>query len=177
MQKPRIGISSCLLGNRVRYDGQGKLQPDLVDWLRDAAELAPVCPEVAIGLGIPRPPIQLCDDLARPEARQVGRPDRLFTRPLREFGYAVADQYCLDGYIFKSRSPSCGLRSTPVFIEGKIQQQTVSGIFASTLIQSLPGLPVAEETSLSTAAKCQLFLEQCRRHQGLKLGLRIKGSY
>ena len=62
MQKPVIGISSCLLGHRVRYDGGNKLQSSLVDWLGDEVEFVAICPEVAIGMGTPRPPIQLTDE-------------------------------------------------------------------------------------------------------------------
>jgi len=161
MQKPVIGISSCLLGRRVRYDGGEKLQPNLVDWLSGKAELVAICPEVAIGMGIPRPPIQLTGSLTRPRACQVNPPRRDFTEPLAKFGTEVAEQYELDGYIFKSRSPSCGLGSTPVIIDGAVQPQTVSGVYAASLTRRLPDLPVTEAESLVNRDDCLEFFQRC----------------
>lgn len=161
MQRPVIGISSCLIGSRVRYDGGDKLQRNLVDWLHGQADLVAICPEVAIGMGIPRPPIQLSDSIKQPEARQVDQPEKIFTAPLSDFAKQVAEEYVLDGYIFKSRSPSCGLGSTPVIIDGAVQRQTASGIYAASLTRLLPYLPVTEAESLSTREDCFDFLKQC----------------
>ena len=57
MEKPRVGVSACLLGENVRYDGRHKLDPDMVDTLSQYFELVPVCPEVEMGLGVPREPM------------------------------------------------------------------------------------------------------------------------
>ena len=171
MQKPVIGISSCLLGRRVRYDGGNKLQQNLVDWLGDEVELVAICPEVAIGMGIPRPPIQLTDSILQPEARQVDAPGRTYTLSLKNFAMLVSDEYVLDGYIFKSRSPSCGLGSTPVIIDGSIQRQTVSGIYASSLIRFQPCLPVTEAESLITPKACNEFLQRCLSYNNIRLAL------
>lgn len=168
MQKPVIGISSCLLGSRVRYDGGDKLQTNLVDWLRGKAELVAICPEVAIGMGIPRPPIQLTGSIEHPQAHQVDPPKKNFTAPLAIFARQVTEEYELDGYIFKSRSPSCGLGSTPVIIDGSVQQQTVSGVYAATLTRSLPYLPATEAESLLTEEDCLDFLRQCLDYNHLR---------
>ena len=172
MQKPVIGISSCLLGRRVRYDGGNKLQQNLVDWLGDEVEFVAICPEVAIGMGTPRPPIQLTDDILNPEARQVDAPERTYTQSLKNFAMQVSDEYVLDGYIFKSRSPSCGLGSTPVTIDGAIQRQTVSGVYASSLTRFQPYLPVTEEESLVTRKACREFLHRCLRYKTMRLALK-----
>ncbi|MGW8247426.1 MAG: DUF523 domain-containing protein [Acidiferrobacterales bacterium] len=168
MQQPVIGISSCLLGSRVRYDGGDKLQSNLVDWLRGKAELVAICPEVAIGMGIPRPPIHLTGSISQPLARQVDSPEKDFTAPLANFGREVAEEYELDGYIFKSRSPSCGLGSTPVIIDGSVQQQTVSGIYAASVTRFLPYLPVTEAELLVNQGDCLDFLRQCRDYKNLR---------
>jgi len=171
MQKPVVGISSCLLGRRVRHDGRDRLQPDLVEWIGDEVELLAICPEVAIGMGIPRPPIQLTGDVQRPEARQVDAPEKTFTLPLKNFALLVSDEYVLDGYIFKSRSPSCGLGSTPLVVNGLVQSRTVSGIYASSLTCFLPYLPVIEAESLVTRKACQEFLQQCQTYKKMRLAL------
>jgi len=171
MQKPLLGISSCLLGRRVRYDGRDRLQSNLLEWIGDEVELLAICPEVAIGMGIPRPPIQLTGDMQHPEARQVNAPEKTFTLALRNFAILVSDEYVLDGYIFKSRSPSCGLGSTPLVVDGSIQSQTVSGIYASSLTRFLPYLPVTEAESLVTRKACQEFLRQCHIYKNMRLAL------
>jgi len=173
MQTPVIAISSCLLGCRVRYDGGDKLQRELIEWLRDKAQLVAICPEVAIGMGIPRPPIQLSDSIIQPEARQVDHPENVFTSPLKTFGWQVAEEYELDGYIFKARSPSCGLGSTPVIVDGTIQAQTVSGIYAESLSRSVPYLPVVEAESLTSRNARLDFLHQCGDYRNLRRALEI----
>ena len=174
MNKPVIGISSCLLGRRVRYDGRDRLQQNLVEWLGDDAVLLAICPEVAIGMGIPRPPIQLTGDKQRPEARQVDAPENNYTLPLKNFALLVSDEYVLDGYIFKSRSPSCGLGSTPLIVNGSTQSQTVSGIYASAITGFLPYLPVTEGETLVTRNACQQFLQQCRSYRNIRMALEVE---
>jgi uncharacterized protein YbbK (DUF523 family) len=169
MHKPVIGISSCLLGNHVRYDGGDKLLRNMTDWFQDKADLVAICPEVAIGMGVPRAPIQLSDSVDQPEARQVERPEKIFTVPLKDFGRRVAEEYELDGYIFKSRSPSCGLGSTPVYINGSTQQRTTSGIYTSSLVKWLPRLPVTEAESLKTRDDYRRFFNQCHSYRNLRL--------
>jgi len=171
MQKPVIGISSCLLGRRVRYDGNDKLQRNMIDWLGNRVELLAICPEVAIGMGIPRPPIHLTGDLQQPEARQVDMPERTYTLPLKNFAMLVSDEYVLDGYIFKSRSPSCGLGSAPILVNGSAQSQTVSGIYTSCLTRLLPYLPVTEAETLVTRKACHEFLQKCSSYKNLRLAL------
>lgn len=168
MQKPVIGISSCLLGNRVRYDGGDKLLRDLTDWFQDEAELVAICPEVAIGMGIPRPPIQLSHSVDQPEALQIDQPEKNFTEPLKNFGRRIAEEYDLDGYIFKSRSPSCGLGSAPVYINGSLQRLTTSGTYVSSLVKWLPYLPVTEAESLKTRDDYRRFFDRCHSHRNLR---------
>ena len=171
MNKPVIGISSCLTGNHVRYDAGDKMHRSLLAWLRNDVELIAICPEVAIGMGIPRPPIELSDDVIHPEARQVDQPDKIYTMPLKKFGWQVAEEYVLDGYIFKSRSPSCGLGSTTVKINGLIQQRTVSGIYASSLVTCLPYLPVTEAEALTTGKDCYHFINKCLEYRNSRLAM------
>jgi uncharacterized protein YbbK (DUF523 family) len=101
----KIGISACLLGERVRYDGGHKRNQMLLDYLALRYALVPICPEVAAGLGVPRPPVQL---VARGvEIRAVGVLDEQLdvTRPLIEYGRQVIAGEGLCGFVFKSRSP------------------------------------------------------------------------
>ena len=147
--KPRIGISRCLLGDAVRYDGQSKANRIILGELVLLFEFIPVCPEVEAGLSIPRPPVQLSGSIKQP--RLLGRDD-----PSIDITEQMSD-YCqtkpgeldkLAGFIFKSRSPSCGLHSTPVFIDGEQVTDSSSGVFARAMCNLYPELAVIEETDL-----------------------------
>lgn len=153
--KPRVGISACLSGEEVRYDGQSKPQPDLIDYLTPLVELAPLCPEVAIGMGIPRSPIQLVLEDNLIDAVKLDDSGQSFAEPLRSYAESVIEEHATQataqdkicGYIFKSRSPSCGAGSTPVFSEG-VHINFGDGIFAHSIRRSLPWLPTMEEEDL-----------------------------
>ncbi len=162
--QPCVGISACLSGERVRYDGTSKIQPDLINQFSPLITLKPLCPEVAIGMGIPRRPMQL--NLNNQLIDAVYKEDQAqsFTQPINQYADLIIDQYERDiasnklcGYIFKSRSPSCGAGSTPVFSDG-IHVRFGDGIFAHKLRQALPWLPVMEEEELEHPRSRNRFL-------------------
>jgi len=157
----RIGISSCLFGQPIRYDGQHKLSQNLLDQLEPYATLVPLCPEVAIGMGTPRPPIHLTDSLNSPVVRQVENPSLIFTAPLVNYARRIAREARLDGYVCKARSPSCGYLSTPVFIDGIEQPTTVSGVYIATLVDHLQGLPVVDESIVDHPGTLEEFIARC----------------
>lgn len=135
----------------MRYDGQSKHEPELLLRLGHAFELVAICPEVEAGLSIPRPPVELTGDIERP--RMTGRDDPLLDitdliTAFSEHKVLQLDNLC--GYIFKSRSPSCGLGSTPVHSQGKVLTETSRGLFARAMMKVYPALPVCEETDLLT---------------------------
>lgn len=155
----KIGVSACLLGERVRYDGGHKRNQMLLDYLALRYALVPICPEVAAGLGVPRPPVQL---VARGvEIRAVGVLDEQLdvTRPLIEYGRQVIAGEGLCGFVFKSRSPSCGLGTTPIRNEDG-SHHVGNGLFAQQIVQAWPALPVIDEESLQQPLLRQLFLRQ-----------------
>jgi uncharacterized protein YbgA (DUF1722 family)/uncharacterized protein YbbK (DUF523 family) len=144
----RIGISSCLLGERVRYDGNHKRNDYLVQIWGRYVEFASVCPEVGIGLGVPRPPIRLVGDSSRPCA--VGVEDATLDVTARLEAYATERAHELDdlsGYIFKSKSPSCGLTHVP--IDTPDGRGTGAGVYARVFTAAQPLLPVEEEDRLA----------------------------
>lgn len=156
----KIGVAACLLGEPVRYDGGHKRSQTLLRHLASHYELLPICPEVAAGLGVPRPPVQLV--LRNGAIRAVGVADERLdvTQPLIEYGQRIAaGELALCGYVFKSRSPSCGLGSTPIRAgDGAITHG--HGLFARQLIETLPGLPVIDEEQLEQEPLRQQFLRR-----------------
>ena len=158
--KPTLAISSCILGQRVRYDGEIKTYSDIVQHLQQKFELLPVCPEVEIGLSVPRPAVQLSGDILQP--RMTGRddPELDVTDAMHAFCEHKPLQLShICGYVFKSKSPSCGLRNIAVFSNGNILTNNQRGLFAQAIVERWPNLPVREETELQTTIQRQLFIE------------------
>jgi len=156
--KPLVAVSACLLGERVRWDGRDKKDDWIATELPLHAVVEPVCPEVEIGLGVPRDPLRLVRRAGKIRLvtvlDDVDRSDRMSDLADRRLQDLVARG--LSGWIFKARSPSCGL-SVEVDDGG-----LAPGHFAAHVRALLPGLPIAEETSLSDPAARLLFLEAIR---------------
>ncbi len=164
IQKPRIIISSCLLGQNVRYDGSHKKDEQLIRWLSPLCELVPLCPEVAIGLGIPRPPIQLTGSADHPEATGVDNPQINVTRALKEYARLISHELGdISGLVFKSRSPSCGIGDVPV-VSREVSLANGTGIFAAALSRLFPRAPTATEVLLRDPAAREHFMEQVARY-------------
>jgi uncharacterized protein YbbK (DUF523 family) len=159
-----VGVSSCLLGKEVRYDGGHKRDPLITDLLGRYFTWVPVCPEVESGMGIPREAVRLTGSPERP--RMVGiRSGEDHTLAMEAFSRArVRDLEKLDlsGYILKARSPSCGMERVPVF--GASPASSARGLFARELIRCFPTLPVEDEGRLSDAAIRERFIERVLRY-------------
>ncbi|BBH44325.1 YbgA family protein [Pseudomonas sp. KU43P] len=148
--KPRIAISACLTGHSVRYNGGHKASDLCREQLEAHFEWRPVCPEVAIGLGIPRDPIRLIGNPEHPAVVGTRNPDLDVTAPLQQYGEQMAgelDDIC--GYIFMQKSPSCGLERVKVYQDnGHPAAQGGTGAYAAAFCALRPDLPVEEEGRL-----------------------------
>ena len=149
--RPHLGISSCLLGNDVRYDGGHKRNEYLIESLGPYVDWISVCPEVDIGLGTPRPPIQLELDgthrlcLVMPETGE-DLTAQMTSYAGRRVETLRAER--LSGYVLKSRSPSCGMELVAVHDENGDVRPVGVGLFAAALNRHMPHLPVEEEGRL-----------------------------
>lgn len=161
----RIGISSCLLGEPVRYDGGHKRNDDILKAFGRRFTFVPVCPEVEAGMGVPRETLRLIGAPASPRlvTTQTGvdHTDRLLTFARERVRQLEALD--LSGYIFKSRSPSCGVEGVEVYSGGEEPSQEGRGLFARVLTEHFPGMPVAEERRLSDSALREAFIERVLR--------------
>lgn len=156
----KIGVSGCLAGQAVRYDGAEKRERWVADVLVRYATLVPLCPEVGIGMSVPRPPLRLQGKPRRPRAVGVSDPALDVTDLLHSYANVTAERYGdLAGYIFKSRSPSCGLGSTPVWARVGVSTRG-SGLYARTVRRRLALLPAIEDTALADQARRDAFLER-----------------
>lgn len=158
--KPRIGISACLLGAEVRFNGGHKESRLCTHSLAEHFEFVPVCPEVAIGMGIPRQPIRLVGDASQPQALGTVDPALNVTAPLAAYGQQMADELQdLSGYIFMHKSPSCGLERVKVYRDnGAPQHEGGRGIYAQAFCAAHPDLPVEEDGRLCDAVLRENFM-------------------
>ena len=150
ISRVKVGVSSCLLGNPVRYDGEHSYDAYINESMRDLFELVEFCPEVAIGLGVPRPPINLVWIHGVLRVRGVANKSHDVTDDLIGYAEQISQQLNeLNGYIFKSRSPSCGIANVNVYDEETKQVvSTSAGQFSKVIMQNQPLLPIADEIML-----------------------------
>jgi uncharacterized protein YbbK (DUF523 family) len=150
----RVGVSSCLLGEAVRYDGGHKRDRLLIDTLGPLVEWVPVCPELEAGLGVPRPAMHLVRRAGEPRLLEIDsghdHTEALSRLSAERVGELAGLQ--LAGYVLKARSPSCGVTGE-------------RGLFAAALIDAVPGLPVEEEGRLQDASVLEAFLERMRAYR------------
>jgi len=177
-------VSRCLLGEKVRYDGKDQADPwimsqpsagtegEVIQWIG-------VCPEVEMGMDVPREPVRLEGDSTAPRMRGIeSRIDHTCDMhhwaggKLAELG--IDD---LDGFVLKSRSPSCGVGDADLFEEdGRDPVGTVDGLFTAALRRAFPFLPVATETQLQNEDGRELFLLRCRLHRLYKEAVALGGD-
>jgi uncharacterized protein YbbK (DUF523 family) len=159
-KRPRLGISSCLLGQAVRWDGGHRRDDFLARTLARRVEWVPVCPELEIGMGVPRPPVRLEGDIAAP--RMIASDDgRDWTDAMRAFARARVQalrplQLC--GYVFKENSPSCGVARVKVHAPDGGVERSGRGLFAAVLMEEMPLLPVEDEGRLADPRRRDVFL-------------------
>jgi uncharacterized protein YbgA (DUF1722 family)/uncharacterized protein YbbK (DUF523 family) len=144
LSKIRLGISSCLLGNAVRYDGGHKLDHYFAETLGNYIDWIPVCPEVECGLPVPREPMHVVGEPEDPRLvtvqTRVDHTSRVKIWAKTRFAELEHEELC--GFVFKSRSPSCGMRGIRIHTKSGRPSATGSGIFADAFVKRFPLMPV-----------------------------------
>jgi uncharacterized protein YbbK (DUF523 family) len=163
----RLGVSACLLGEKVRHDGGHKRDAKLLATLGRVAEWVPVCPEMAIGLGAPREPVDLVK--TRRGVRMLGVCSGAdHTDAMRRWARAHLEKLArlrLHGFVLKSRSPSCGVGDVKLRdAKGRLLRSDASGLFAAALIERFASLPVEDEKRLSDPKVRAAFLARVRAY-------------
>ncbi|MCC6763139.1 MAG: DUF1722 domain-containing protein [Deltaproteobacteria bacterium] len=168
----RLGVSTCLLGEQVRFDGGHKHDRFLTDVLGRYVEWVPVCPELEVGMGVPREAVRLAGDVEAP--RMVGvRTTRDHTRAMRRFAAARVRQLAglgLHGYVCKRASPSCGMERVRVYGGRGAPSRRGRGLFTAAFVEALPLVPIEEEGRLGDPVLRETFIERVfayRRWQAL----------
>ena len=175
--KVRIGISACLLGQEVRYDGGHKRDGFLVDTFGRFVNWVPVCPEVELGMGTPRPAIRLERSRGGVRLRMPSTGADL-TDAMRDFSRTRMEALAtlsLDGYVLKKDSPSCGLERVKVYPPAGgagAPSKDGRGVFAQALLARLPHLPVEEEGRLNDPRLRESFVTRVFAHHRWQEGER-----
>ena len=179
--KPRLGISTCLLGQNVRYDGGHTHDRFLTDTFGSFVEWVPVCPEVECGLPVPREPMHLEGDPEDPRLMTIRthvdmtkRMKRWARKRLKEL-----EGEDLVGYVFKSKSPSSGMERVKVFDENGVPRKIGVGIFARAFMQHFPLLPAEDEGRLHDPLIRENFIERIfclRRYRDAVSGRRTRSA-
>lgn len=158
----RLGVSTCLLGENVRFDGGHARDRFVTDTLGQWFEYVPVCPEMEIGMGTPRPTVRLVEDDhgTRLVAPSTGEDftDRMLA--YAEDKIVELSRLDLDGYILKKASPSCGMERIRVYRNGIPARRNEPGLFAGKLMERWPALPVEEEGRLNDPVLRENFIER-----------------
>ena len=151
--KLKIGVSSCLLGEPVRYNGEHKRNQTVIDLLGDEFEAVPVCPEVEMGMGTPREPVHILSGNERLVGVESGKD---WTEAMHSFNSEKLEELArlnLSGFIFKTRSPSCGIQAVD-----PETSETTSGLFARAFMKHFPNIPVIDEELLQDKQAREKFI-------------------
>lgn len=169
-EKPRIGISACLLGKPVRYDGAHKRDLFLTETFGRFVTWVPVCPEVELGLGVPRPTLRLEADGSEIRLRVPSTGEDL-TVPMQRWAQRrvrALEREDLSGFVVKKDSPSCGMERVRVYSGSSPPRRTGVGMFTAALKAAYPHLPVEEEGRLHDLRLRENFVERVFAYQRLK---------
>jgi len=177
-ERIRIGISACLLGERVRFDGGHKYDPFIIGTLGRYVDFVPVCPEVELGLPTPREALRLVGEKESPRLvfskSEVDITDRMNAWSRRRVTELEREELC--GFIFKSRSPSSGMERVKLYDRNGVPKKEGVGIFARIFMEHFPLVPVEEDGRLHDPILRENFIETLftyqrwrRVAQGMKL--------
>ena len=160
--KPKLGISACLLGQRVRYDGGHRQDQFLTEVLAKFVEWVPICPEVEVGMGAPRETVRLVGAPKQPKmlAEKSGRD---WTGAMNDYAIKRVHEIArlnLSGYVVKKNSPSCGMERVRVYNSKNMPERLGRGLFTAALMKGLPLLPVEEEGRLNDLRLRENFIER-----------------
>ncbi len=171
--KPIVVISKCLGFNHCRYNGQIISVP-FIDKLKEYVEFKPVCPEVEIGLGVPRDPVRIIMEGENPTMYQPATQKDVMDIMNRFITEYMSGMEEVDGFILKNRSPSCGIHDVKIYtgFDKKMSSKKGSGFFGGTLMNHFPDCPIEDEDRLTNFAIREHFLTQLftfRRFRQVKM--------
>jgi len=151
IKKLKIGVSACLIGLKYRYDGESKINRELIERLAGKVDFIPVCPEVECGLSVPRPKMRLETSAKGTRLKEIengtDHTDEFLS--WMEVKLEQIDRMDLAAFLFKSKSPSCGLSDAKLFLpSGHCASEKAQGLFAARLTKRFPEMIIGDELHL-----------------------------
>ncbi len=171
MTELRLGVSACLFGQPVRYDGSAKESAAVTERFAPHVTWVPICPEVEQGMPIPRPPIRLEQHPEQIKLIEYKDSGTDFMDVMTEFSASRAKALAgegLSGYVFKATSPSCGPGDAGLFTPEGDRIENRDGVFAAAVRAAIPNLPMVCEEDLESAAGRENFLARCEAYESLQ---------
>ncbi|WP_090939740.1 YbgA family protein [Nonomuraea jiangxiensis] len=169
--RPRLAVSSCLLGEPVRHNGEHCRARFLTDVLAPFVDWVAICPEMELGLGAPRETLRLERSAEGPRL-MTRRSRRDLTPAMTALAAGRAATLHVDGYVFKAKSPSCGIHGIPLYAGDTAVDRRRRGLFADAVIRSHPLLPVEDDGRLNDAVLREAFVERVFAHARLRALMR-----
>ena len=159
---PVVAVSACLLGQAVRYDGKDKYTSLIAEELKKHCKLIAVCPEIEIGLGVPRTKIQLTQIGSSIKVLKTDGTNSDVSGALQNFAIQFVKQNDLSGLVLQDKSPSCGIGNTKLFSETGEQIGVSSGLFAKTIMDLMPNLVVVQASQLISKYDIEQFVKSLK---------------
>lgn len=159
----QIAVSACLLGRRVRHDGGHRYNQHLVSQLSEHFTLLGICPELAIGLGVPRATMALVQEQNKISILAVDNPDQDYTQDMINYSQDWLRLNDFSGLVLKDRSPSCGVSNTPIYNKQKQQTHLSHGLFTQTIMASLPDMPIISAEQLQQPGMLIKFIDDVKK--------------
>lgn len=163
-QQRTIAVSACLLGHKVRYDGEHQANA-LIQQLTQSFNIIAVCPEVEIGLGVPREKVELHRRNGKIRLLSSSQPVTDLTDQMIHYADTFLRQHKISGMILKDKSPSCGIANCKLYDEAGGMQRHGNGIFAAAIMQLQPDLAIIQSHLLKCPGELDEFLQQVRKYE------------
>ncbi|MDC9728819.1 MAG: DUF523 domain-containing protein [Methyloprofundus sp.] len=165
MLQKTIAVSACLLGHKVRYDGVDQKQPIILSALAEQFKLIAICPEMEIGLGVPRDKIELISDGIQTRVQSTTKPSVDLTQKIQQIAQQFLANEAVAGFILKDKSPSCGVKNCKIKNSQGIIEANGTGIFAANIMQLKPNMPMLQSNQLENQQTLDLFIQQVNHYE------------
>ena len=162
-QKKSLAISACLLGHKVRYDGSHQ-ENEIIKRLTKCLNIIPVCPEVEIGLGVPREKVELHQQELQIHLLTTNKPVIDLTEQMIAYAQIFLNNHKISGMILKDKSPSCGVGNCKQYDVSGGMQRNGTGIFVATIMQLKPDLPMLQSNLVLQASDLDYFMQKVNEY-------------
>ena len=165
MLQKTIAVSACLLGHKVRYDGAEQNQPIILSALAEQFKLIALCPEMEIGLGVPRDKIELVNDGLKTRVQSTTAPNVDLTLKIQNYAQRFLADEMISGFILKDKSPSCGVNNCKIKDAQGISQTNGTGIFAASIMRLKPSMPMIQSKQVENQQAFDDFIQQVKHYE------------